>query len=135
MQVKLSTGTQTALQSQSTITKGLAPGARQRHRPRTIDSASASPRDRSPTIDSLHDGTRAAPVLFAEEGEAGTAVDSAGNVYVCAGNVFVYDRDGKQIGLIEVPERPSAIAFGGPDGRTLYIAGRTSLYAVAGVGP
>jgi hypothetical protein len=81
------------------------------------------------------DGTRAAPELFAEEGEAGTAVDLAGNVYVCAGNVFVYDRGGNQIGLIKVPERPSAIAFGGPDRRTLFIAARTSLYSSAGLAP
>jgi hypothetical protein len=81
------------------------------------------------------DGTREAPSLFAEEGEAGTAVDTEGNVYVCAGNVFVYDRSGKQIGLIKVPERPSAIAFGGPDGRTLFIAARTSLYSTRGLAP
>jgi hypothetical protein len=80
-------------------------------------------------------GTRGPAELFAEEGEAGTTVDSAGNVYVCAGNVFVYDRSGKQVGLIEVPERPSAIVFGGPEGRTLFIAARTSLYSAAGFGP
>jgi hypothetical protein len=70
------------------------------------------------------------PVLFAEEGEAGTAVDAEGHVYVCAGNIFVYDQNGKQVELIEVPERPSAIVFGGADRRTLFIAARTSLYSV-----
>jgi hypothetical protein len=76
------------------------------------------------------DGGLTSPQLFAEEGEAGTAVDEDGNVYVCAGNVFVYDRTGKQIDLIEVPERPSAVAFGGQDRKTLFIAARSSLYAV-----
>jgi sugar lactone lactonase YvrE len=70
--------------------------------------------------------------VFAEEGEAGTAVDADGNVYVCAGNVFVYDRTGKQTDLIEVPERPSALAFGGKDRKTLFIAARSSLYTVGG---
>jgi len=70
------------------------------------------------------------PQLFAEVGEAGTAMCAEGNVCVCAGNVFVYDRNGKQIELIEVPERPSAIVFGGSDELTLYIAARTSLYSV-----
>ncbi len=76
------------------------------------------------------DGTLGEPFRFAEEGEAGTAVDAAGNVYVCAGLVFVYDSAGKPLGTIEVPERPSAMAFGGPDGRTLFIAARSSLYAI-----
>jgi sugar lactone lactonase YvrE len=76
------------------------------------------------------DGTLGTPERFAEEGEAGTAVDADGNVYVCAGQVFVYDRAGKQLGVIEVPERPGALAFGGEDGRTLFIAARSSLYAV-----
>lgn len=78
----------------------------------------------------LPDGTLADPQLFAEEGEAGTAVDSAGNVYVCAGQVFVYDKTGRSLGVIEVPERPSALAFGGADRRTLFITARTALYAV-----
>lgn len=77
------------------------------------------------------DGTLTEPHRFAEEGEAGTAVDPKGNVYVCAGHVFVYDRTGKQIDVIEVPERPGAVVFGGEDGRTLFIAARSSLYRVA----
>jgi sugar lactone lactonase YvrE len=31
---------------------------------------------------------------------------------------------------LHVPERPIQLVFGGPDGRTLFIAARTSLYAV-----
>lgn len=76
------------------------------------------------------DGTLAAPRLLAEEGEAGTAVDAAGNVYVCAGQVFVYDATGKPLGVIEVPERPGALAFAGEDRRTLLIAARGSLYVL-----
>ncbi|HUI08548.1 MAG TPA: SMP-30/gluconolactonase/LRE family protein, partial [Verrucomicrobiae bacterium] len=76
------------------------------------------------------DGSLADPKLFAEEGEAGNAVDAKGNVYVCAGNIFVYDSSGKQIDLIEVPERPTSLAFGGKDRRTLFIAARSSLYSV-----
>jgi len=75
------------------------------------------------------DGSLADPKVFAEEGEAGNAVDERGNVYVCAGNIFVYDPSGKQIDLIEVPERPTSIAFGGKDRKTLFIAARSSLYA------
>ncbi len=76
------------------------------------------------------DGSLGAPERFAEEGEAGTAVDAAGNVYVCAGNIFVYDSAGKSLGVIVVPERPASIVFGGQDRGTLFIAARRSLYAV-----
>jgi hypothetical protein len=76
------------------------------------------------------DGSLTDPKLFAEEGEAGAVQDVKGNVYVAAGNIFVYDKSGRQIDLIEVPERPTSLAFGGVDGRTLFIAARSSLYAV-----
>jgi len=76
------------------------------------------------------DGTLSAPELFAEEGEAGVAVDEQGNVFVCAGQVFVYAPDGKLIGVIDVPERPAAVAFAGADRKTLLIAARSSLYAI-----
>ncbi len=76
------------------------------------------------------DGSLSAPRLFANEGEAGVAVDNLGNVYIAAGQVFVYDSTGKPIDTIEVPERPTSLVFGGPDRQTLYIAARTSLYQV-----
>ena len=41
------------------------------------------------------DGTLGEPRLFAQEGEAGNAVDSEGDVFVCAGQVFVYDSTGR----------------------------------------
>ena len=78
----------------------------------------------------MPDGSLANPGLFAEEGEAGITTDTDGNVYVAAGNVFVFDRFGKQIDLIEVPERPTSLVFGGKDRQTLFIAARSSLYGV-----
>ncbi len=68
--------------------------------------------------------------LFAEQGGEGLTVDAEGNVYIAAGQIFVYDAAGKQIGTIDVPERPSQLLFGGPDGKTLFILARSSLYAV-----
>jgi sugar lactone lactonase YvrE len=76
------------------------------------------------------DGSLSNPKLFAEEGEAGVAVDASGNVYVAAGNIFVYDPSGKQLDLIHVPERPTSLVFGGKDRRTLFIGARTALYEV-----
>jgi sugar lactone lactonase YvrE len=80
------------------------------------------------TIDEY--GTLTNPQLFADRGGEGLAVDARGNVYLAAGQILVYDAAGKPIETIEVPERPVQLAFGGPDRKTLFIAARTSLYAV-----
>jgi hypothetical protein len=68
--------------------------------------------------------------VFAYRGGEGVAVDSRGNVYIAAGQIYVYDPTGKQIDTINVPERPIQLSFGGNDSRTLFIAARTSLYSV-----
>ncbi|MGC1363653.1 MAG: glycosyl hydrolase family 28-related protein [Silvibacterium sp.] len=68
--------------------------------------------------------------LFAERGGESVVSDDAGNVYIAAGQVFVYNPDGKQIGVIEVPQRPIDILFGGKNDKTLFILARNSLYAV-----
>ena len=68
--------------------------------------------------------------VFADRGGESAAADSAGNVYVANGQIFVYDRSGKAIGRIDVPERPIQLLFGGPDRRTLFILGHHSLYAL-----
>jgi sugar lactone lactonase YvrE len=80
------------------------------------------------SFDVSADGTLSNPILFAEEGELGVAVDPEGNVYIAAGNIFVYNSSGDLIDVICVPERPACIAFGGIDGRTLFITARSSLY-------
>jgi hypothetical protein len=68
--------------------------------------------------------------LFAEQGGEAVTVDSRSNVYIAAGQIYVYNHAGNLIGVIEVPERPLQLVFGGVDGRTLFIPARTSLYSV-----
>jgi sugar lactone lactonase YvrE len=68
--------------------------------------------------------------LFAGVGGESVAEDSDGNVFIAAGQIYVYNPSGERIGTIEVPERPSQILFGGSDRKTLFIAARSSLYAV-----
>jgi sugar lactone lactonase YvrE len=82
----------------------------------------------SATVDSF--GSIEDVQLFQHVGGESVTTDQAGNVYIAAGQIFVYDSSGKYLETIEVPERPSQLLFGGPDGRTLFIAARTSLYAV-----
>jgi len=76
------------------------------------------------------DGTLSDLKLFAERGGEGLTWDRQGNVYIAAGQIFVYNASGQLIDTIDVPERPSQLAFGGSDGKTLFVAARTSLYAV-----
>jgi len=66
--------------------------------------------------------------VFAEKGEFSTAVDYKGNVYIADGEVYVYSVSGKPLRVIHVPERPATIAFGGKDGKTLFITGASGLY-------
>ena len=76
------------------------------------------------------DGSISAPELFVEQGGEGLAVDAEGNVYLAAGQLFVYNPSGALIDTIEVPERPIQLLFGGSDGKTLYILTHNSLYSV-----
>jgi sugar lactone lactonase YvrE len=76
------------------------------------------------------DGTASHLELFVEQGGDGLAVDQEGNVYIAAGQVFVYNRSGQLIDTIKIPERPQQLLFGGSDRKTLFILARSSLYSV-----
>lgn len=76
-------------------------------------------------------GGLAAPRLLAEEGEAAVVTGPDGNLYVAAGDVIIYAPDGQELSRITLPRRPTSLAFGGPDGRTLLVGARDTLYAVA----
>jgi hypothetical protein len=67
---------------------------------------------------------------IAPRGEYSTAVDSEGNLYIADGQIFVYDKNYKEIRRISVEERPISIVFGGKDKNTLFVTTHSSLYAV-----
>jgi sugar lactone lactonase YvrE len=75
------------------------------------------------------DGSLTDVTLFANRGGESVAVGPDGNVYVAAGQIYVYRPDGTQIREIDVPERPTSITFGGARRATLFILARTSLYS------
>ena len=78
----------------------------------------------------LEENGKLGSIVFNERGGTSVVTDTAGNVYIAESQVWIYDRNGQPLGVLEVPERPGSLAFGGPDRRTLYIGARTSLYAI-----
>ncbi|HVU25652.1 MAG TPA: glycosyl hydrolase family 28-related protein [Opitutus sp.] len=78
----------------------------------------------------LRDDRTLETTVFAERGGTSIVTDVDGNVFIASGQVWIYDRDGKPTGVLEVPERPGSLAFGGADERTLFVGARSSLYAI-----
>ena len=76
------------------------------------------------------DGSLSDLRLFVDQGGEGVAADAAGNVYLAAGDVLVYDSSGAFVETIRTPDRPTQLVFGGPDRRTLFMPARDALYAV-----
>jgi len=75
-------------------------------------------------------GTLSNKNIFAIQGSDGMAMDTKGNVYLTTDKVNVYNIKGELIDSIETPERPSNVAFGGTDNKTLFITARTSIYSI-----
>ncbi|MCX6911258.1 MAG: SMP-30/gluconolactonase/LRE family protein [Verrucomicrobia bacterium] len=77
------------------------------------------------------DGALANKTLLFSPGSDGMTLDDEGNIYITGKGVTVFDRTGKQIEQIDVPERWTAnICFGGKDKRTLFITASKGLYSI-----
>lgn len=76
------------------------------------------------------DGTLTDKTLFARVASDGLTLDSRGNLYATQDSVLIFDSEGKQIGEIKTPNRPTNVTFGGPANRTLFITARTHLCSV-----
>lgn len=69
--------------------------------------------------------------VFCDMGSDGMTRDSAGNLYLTGKGVTVFDKDGKKLGEIPIPESWTAnVTFGGPDMKTLFITAMDSLYTL-----
>ncbi|MCS7091174.1 MAG: SMP-30/gluconolactonase/LRE family protein [Verrucomicrobiota bacterium] len=78
------------------------------------------------------DGSLGRKRLFCEAGSDGMTVDEQGNLYLTGNGVLVFDRQGKHLGTIQVPERWCAnVSFGGRGHQTLFITASTGLYAIS----
>jgi len=70
---------------------------------------------------------------YSEDEEAldGMKVDFDGNLYVSApGGLSILSPNAKLLGKITMPERPANMAWGGADGKTLYLTAHTGLYRI-----
>ncbi len=64
-----------------------------------------------------------------EDAIDGIKVDRQGNLYVCGpGGIWVLSPEGKHLGTIRTPKNAHNIAWGGADGKTLYITAQNTLY-------
>ena len=77
------------------------------------------------------DGSAIEKKLFCELGSDGMTIDSQGNLYLTGKGVSVFDRTGKKIEQIDVPEPWTAnVCFGGKDRRTLFITASKGFYSI-----
>jgi gluconolactonase len=61
----------------------------------------------------------------------GMKCDQAGNIYITGPEgtgILVFDDAGRELGTLELPEKPANLNWGGPAWSDLYICARTSIY-------
>ncbi len=76
-------------------------------------------------------GTLSNKKLFCEMGSDGMTIDVDGNIYLTGTGVTIFDKNGRRIGNISVPESWTAnVCFGGTDMKSLYITASKSLYRI-----
>jgi gluconolactonase len=64
-----------------------------------------------------------------EDAIDGIKVDQQGNLYVSGpGGLWVLSSAGKHVGTIKAPRHPHNMAWGGEDGKTLYLTAQGALY-------
>lgn len=77
------------------------------------------------------DGMLTNKTLFCELGSDGMTIDEQGNLYLTGKGVTIFDKTGRKIEHIDVPEPWTAnVSFGGPDHRTLFITASKALYSI-----
>jgi gluconolactonase len=82
-------------------------------------------------FDIQRDGSLKNKTFLFSPGSDGMTLDEEGNIYITGKGVTVFDRAGKQIEQIDVPEKWTAnVCFGGKDKRTLFITASKGLYAI-----
>lgn len=66
-----------------------------------------------------------------EDALDGMKVDQRGNLYVSGpGGLWIVSSEGKHLGTVIAPKHPHNLAWGGADGKTLYLCARSGLYSM-----
>jgi gluconolactonase len=77
------------------------------------------------------DGSLSGKKLFCELGSDGMTIDLKGNIYLTGKGVTVFDKTGKKLGNIPVPENWTAnVCFGGKDRKSLFVTASKGLYMI-----
>jgi len=77
------------------------------------------------------DGSLGNRILFCEMGSDGMTIDSKGNLYLTGKGVTVFDKTGKKLGNIPVPENwTSNVCFGGKNRKILFITASKGFYQI-----
>ncbi len=77
------------------------------------------------------DGSLLNKRLFCDMGSDGMTIDTRGNVYLTGRGVTVFDKTGRQIEHIDVPESWTAnVTFGGKDRSLLFITAGQGIYGM-----
>ena len=77
------------------------------------------------------DGSLSGKKLRCPAGSDGMTLDTDGNLYLTGQGVTVFDKDGKQIDHVAVPESWTAnVCFGGKDKQTLFVTASKGLYSI-----
>lgn len=63
-------------------------------------------------------------------GEYSLVTGTDGTLYLAEGQIFVFDKNGKELKRINLDERPISMAIGGKDKRDLFVTTSTSIYKV-----
>ncbi|MCZ2155998.1 MAG: SMP-30/gluconolactonase/LRE family protein [Bryobacterales bacterium] len=59
---------------------------------------------------------------------SGLCVDKRGSVYVAAGVIRIFDKNGAPLGTFHIPQEPSGCVFGEADGKGLFVTARGGVY-------
>ncbi|MFO0866624.1 MAG: SMP-30/gluconolactonase/LRE family protein [Gemmataceae bacterium] len=77
------------------------------------------------------DGSLANQRKFCSDGADGLTLDAEGNLYLAGKGVIIYDKSGKKIETIAVPQPWTAnVCFGGRDRKMLFITASRAIYGL-----
>ncbi|MDR2118062.1 MAG: gluconolaconase [Tannerellaceae bacterium] len=81
-------------------------------------------------LDVQPDGTLANLQTLYPQGQYSQVTDKDGNLYIADGEIFVYDRTGKELKRIVLEERPISLTIGGEDRNILFATTTKSLFGI-----